>query len=303
MRAFNSRRGAYSEKRRPPWLFLLIFAAALLTVTVIIGNLLPLLLNEAAYEALRQGTEEEEPPQIQSTVKRLHAYAYTLGADLDDVWENPHASVTLNAPSTRLSYTSAVASYLGYESYRSTNLNDSMEELDEAASYISGIFYPYAPYLESEDLRDAEAARETALMREFLRAGGDEILLRSLPFSQDGIELSDILNYVENVSTALGNTPVVVAVPLSVLGEKNSHRLLVRLSEVADRLCLDLGAADGSLTPEGWLSECDYYLSQYQMRLLLSQSQTDLIAAADNLNDVQTFTRIPDAQLGIPEPK
>lgn len=295
---FGNRRSAYSEKRRSPLLIILIIAALVLVVTVIIGNLLPLFLSDAAYEALRGGAENEEPPQIHSTVKRLHAYAYTFGASVQDVWENPQASVTLNAPSTRLSYTSPVAKHLGYDSYRQSDLFDSMETLDEAASYISGVFYPHAPHLLDEELRDAEALREAALMREFVRAGGDEILLRDLPFANGEIDTADILSYVETVSTVLGDTPVVVAVPLSVLqSSEKSHRLLVRLLEVSDRLALDLGAADGSMTPEGWLSECDYYLSQYEMRLLLSESQTELIAAAEELPDLQTFTRIPNAQL------
>lgn len=300
MRPFNRSRSTYSETRGFPWKFLLIFAGAILAVTVIIGNLLPLLLNEAAYEALRDGKEETDTPRKESDVKRLHAYAFTLGADLDSVWENPHASVTLNAPSASLAYTSEVASYLGYDSYRSKSLTSGMEALDEAASYISGVFYPYAPYLSDEGRRDAEALREVALMREFLREGGDEILLRDLPFTKDGIALSDILSYLETVKGGIGDAPLVVAIPLSSLDGKNGHRILSRISEVADRLALDLGSADGSMTPEQWLSECDYYLSQYDMRLLLSASQTELIAEADGLRDIQTFTRIPDAQLSRP---
>lgn len=295
---FGNRRSAYSEKRRSPLFIILIVVAVVLVVTVIIGNLLPFLLSDAAYEALRGDKESDQPPVINSTVKKLHAYAYAFGDSVGDVWENPQASVTLNAPSTRLTYTSPVASHLGYDSYRQRDLFECMETLDEAASYISGVFYPHAPLLSSEDLRDAEALRESALMREFVRAGGDEILLRDLPFSNEEIDLADILSYIETVSTALGDTPVVVAVPLSVLQSTNkNHRLLTRLSEVSDRLALDLGAADGSMTPEGWLTECDYYLSQYEMRLLLSESQTDLIAAAEGLSDLQTFTRIPNAQL------
>ena len=294
----GSRRSAYSEKRRSPLFIILIVVAVTLVVTVIIGNLLPLLLSDAAYEALRGNEEDDTPPAIQSTVKKLHAYAYSFGDGVQSVWENPQASVTLNAPSTRLTYTSPVATHLGYDSYRQRELFESMETLDEAASYISGVFYPHAPLLSSAELRDAEALRETALMREFVRAGGDEILLRDLPFSSEEIDTADILSYVETVSTVLGDTPVVVAIPLSVLQSADKpHRLLTRLLEVADRLALDLGYADGSMTPAGWLSECDFYRSQYEMRLLLSESQTDLIAAAENLPDLQTFTRIPTAQL------
>jgi hypothetical protein len=217
---------------------------------------------------------------------------------VSNVWETPQVSVSINAPSGRLTYASEAAKHLGYSSFRTPALYESMEELDEAASYISGVFYPYAPHLADEDRRDAEAYREIALMREFLRAGGDEILIRSLPFGEEGVELSDLCAYVESVSTALGDAPVAVAVPLSALtSTKAAHRLLSRLSEVCDRLVIDLGAADGSLSPEQWLAECDYYITQYEMRILLSETQTDLLAATDKYTYVQTFTRIPDAQL------
>lgn len=291
----GSRRGAY-EKRRSPWIILAIVAATVLVITLIVGNLLPLLLNDAALEALRGGEDTPTPTPSTSTVKRLHAYAYTLGDALDSVWESPHASVTLNFPSGALTYASPVATHLGFVSYRSEELSKCMEELDEAASYISGVFYPLAPTLSSEELRDAEALREAALMREFLRAGGDELVLRGLPFEDGEIELSQILSYVETVSATLGDTPVVIAIPLSALEGKTAHRLLTRLAKVADRLALDLGAADGSLSPEEWLAECDYYLEQYEMRLLLSETQTDLIVAAEDLPDLQTFSRIPDDQ-------
>lgn len=299
---FHERRSAYSEQRKSPLPLILIVLAITLALTVLIGNLLPLFLSDAALEALRGDGGEKEPPRVTSSVKKLRAYAYLLGGDLGDVWENPHASVSLNAPSSSLAYTSTVAGYLGYSSYRSAKLAECMEELDEAATYISGVFYPRAPYLSSEALRDAEAAKETALMREFLRAGGDEILLRDLPFGVDGVELEDILSYVETVATALGDSPTVVAVPLFALSDgKSAHRILSRLADVADRLALDLGAADGSLSPEDWLKESDYFLRQYEMRLLLSETQTDLALAADGYADLQTFTRIPATQLSRPE--
>lgn len=297
----SRRRGNYSESRKFPWLFLLIFVSVVLAVTVTVGNLLPLLLGEEEIGALQGGKEEEGSPRPESTVKRIRARAYTLGASLDSVWEYPHVSVSLNAPSGRLAYVSAVSKHLGYDSYRTRAFGESMEELDDAASYISGVFYPYAPYLSSKDLCDAETQKEIALMREFLRAGGDEILLRDLPLLDEEIDLSDILSYVETVSDSLGDAPLVVAVPLSALEGKTAHRLLTRLGEVCDRLALDLGAADGSMTPEEWLTECDYYLSQYQMRLLLSESQTELLSAAEDRDDVQTFTRIPADELSRPE--
>ena len=139
--------------------------------------------------------------------------------------------------------------------------------------------------------------REIALMREFLRAGGDEILLCGMPFGEEGADLSAILSYAETVKEALGEAPLVISVPYSALQSGNSHRLLSRVGEVCDRLALDLGEADGSLTPESWLTECDFYLTQYDMRLLLCETQRELTAAAQTRADVQTYSRLPEGQL------
>ena len=129
--------------------------------------------------------------------------------------------------------------------------------------------------------------REAAILREFLREGGDEILLMGLPFNTEGVKSSAILSYVKTIKSSLENAPLAVAIPLSALDGEAGYRLLAGLSSECDLLALDLTAADGSRTPAEWLAECDYYLSQYDMRLVLSESQKELAEQAVTLSDIE----------------
>ncbi len=282
---FHNRR-SYSERRRSPLRIILIVACAAILLTVIVGNLLHVVLSKEDYDALRDDPKIPEPPKFTSTVKNVHAYPYSLGASLDSVWERSQVSVTINFRDGTLAYVSPVSTHLGFSSASEKALENGMDQLSEAASYISGVFYTDTPSLDVA-LSDAEAMREAALLREFLRLGGDEILLMGLPFQAENVKTSSILSYVKSIKTTLENAPLVVAVPLSALDGEGGHRLLAALSAECDLLALDLTAADGSKTPEEWLTECDYYLSQYDMRLILSDAQKDLVERAEALSDIE----------------
>ena len=285
---FHNRR-SYSERRRSPLRILLIVAIAAILLTVIIGNVLRLTLNEEDYLSLREPPKAPDPPRFTSSVKKLHAYPYTFGNSLDSVWENSQVSLTVNTPDGTLFYTSPVSAHLGFSSSSEKELEVNLDRLGEAASYVSGVFYSKAPSLSSSALCDAEAMREAAILREFLREGGDEILLMGLPFKNKEVKTSLILSYVKAIKTALEDAPLAVAIPLSALEDDSAHRLLSSLRAECDLLALDLTAADGSLTPEEWLAKCDYYLSQYDMRLILSDAQDALVEAAMSLPDVEVI--------------
>ncbi|MBE6588640.1 MAG: hypothetical protein E7643_00550 [Ruminococcaceae bacterium] len=284
-------RRSYSERRRSPLRIILITVAAAILLTVIVGNLLRVTLGDEELLALQELPKTPEKPSFTSSVRNVHAYTYTLGSSLDRVWESSHASVSLNSPDGTLSYTSPVASHLDVPSHSERDLEVSMDRLNEAATYISGVFYTKAPTLASLSLCDAEAARDAALMREFLREGGDEILLLGLPFGNKEVKTSLILSYIKAVKSSLEDAPLAVALPLSAIDGKNGHSLMASVAAECDLLALDLRTADGSRTPEEWLAECDYYLSQYDMRLILSETQTELIAAAERLSDIQTVKK------------
>lgn len=288
---FLHHRRSHSEKRHSPLRIVLAVILLAVLLTVIVGNVLRLFLTEEDYTGLREQPSVPTPPSFTSTVRHVRAYHYTFGTSLERVWETSHASVSLNTPEGALLYKSPAAAHLGFSSQSETALASGMAKLQEAATYVSGVFYPQAVYL-ADELCDAEAAKETALMREFLRAGGDEILLLGLPFSNPDISTVKLLTYVRTVNRALGDIPLSIALPLSVIEGKNGYNLMAALSSECDVLALDLRGADSSKTAEEWLNTADYYLSQYSMRLILSESQTELLTAAERISNLQTVRKI-----------
>lgn len=300
MRLFHRHRhrNVYGEKKIAPWMIVLLCIAVAVLVTVIIGNLLNGLLDEETYRRLTNGEETTtaQPTDFRSPVRDVHAYAFSFGDDFDRLWEAPEVSVTLNLPNGTFLYTSAVAERLGCSvREEATDLHFGMEELNAVASYVSGIFYPSAFAEDDEDLRYAETAKESALLQEFVRAGGSEILLCGLPLQEETVDTEAILAYIQTIQYAVGDdTPVGVALPLSFVTRAGSWKVIGKLLRTCDFCALDLREADNTKDPSEWLRECDYYLTQYDMRLLLCETQTDLLEAAAEQNNIQTAIAEPE---------
>ncbi len=300
MRLFHRHRhrNVYGEKKISPWMILLICIAATLIVTVIIGNLLNGLLDEETYRRLTSGedTTSAQAPNDPSPVRDVHAYAFSPGEDTDRLWEMPEISVTLNLPNGTLFYASAVTERLGYSSLHTFDLQTDMEELTAIASYISGIFYPSAFAEEDTGLRYAETAKESALLQEFVNTGGNEILLCGLPLENETVDTDAILSYIHTIRHAVGDdTAIGVAFPFSFVTRAGSWKVIGKLLGSCDFCALDLREADNTQEPTVLLQDCAYYLTQYDMRLLLCETQTDLLEAAWEQNDLQTATAEPSA--------
>ena len=129
--------------------------------------------------------------------------------------------------------------------------------------------------------------------------GGREILLVGLPFT--GASTERIQSYLEILKRALGTAPLVVAVPFSTATGVGSWELLPKLLIYADLLALDM---QDTYVPDGTsdlLDATDYYLRQYDMRLLLSTANTNLLQLPriQAIGDRQVITAPPEV---IPEP-
>lgn len=258
-----------------------IAVAAVILLTVIVGNLLTLWLDDETYARLTQGTPEEEPTEVlhKTELPNVNAYPYTLGDDPSKVLDFPAISISLNKPDGTLNYVSDVSSHQGLSGNGNVALTDSMQALAPYAVYVSGVFYPQAFRYDTEDLRFAATAAEGALLREFLRSGAKDVILAAIPF--ESVSKADILAYVKSVKAALGEQPLGVAVPLSVAQREDSWELLGELLEVCDFCALDVTsvATDAGGTPvtaPEILGSADYFLTQYDMRLMLTDAQTDL---------------------------
>lgn len=280
------RRGALS-----PLAIVLICAGAALLLTVIIGLMLNVSLDDETYDRLTKGekAEEEQTETNKSYTRNVHADAYVFGKDAESVWENlAEISITLNTPTGQLNYTSEVATYLGMESVTERVLYDDMAEVNLFVNFVGGVFYPQALYNEGSDLQYAAAAKECALMKEFLHAGGNEILLCGIPFNRT--DTASILRYVKQVKAMAGDTPVGVAVPLAIARADGAWTLLESLAKECDFLAIDLCETASVGGAEQILTDARYYIQQYDMRVLLSEVQEELIVAAFTYPDVQIIT-------------
>ena len=268
-----------------------ICLAAAILLTVIVGNLLRGLLDDETYQKLTQGEEtdttEKEPPRI-TNVRNINAYPFALGQNAEDAVGMTSISVSVNTPNGTILYTSDVTEQLGLTATERIDLQETLGEVSAFVPYISGVFYPQAFEQETPDAHYAVSAVESAVLREFLHAGGSEILLCGLPLGDDHTDT--IIEYVKNLQFATGNAPIGIAIPLSVAADTNSWELLARLFDACDFLAIDLTAevcdnADlddtgYSPTADAILARCAYFTSQFDARLIFSDKQTALISTA-----------------------
>ena len=285
------RRGALS-----PLTIILICAGAALLLAIIIGLFLNVYLDDEAYDRLTKGEQEEEEIKTNKSYTRdVHAEAYVFGKeDSVSVWENSsEISITLNTPTGQINYTSEVVSFLGMQSISETVFYDAMGEVNMYATFAGGVFYPQALYNEGADLQYAAAAKECALMREFLHAGGSEILLCGIPYNRT--DTASILRYVKQIKAMAGDMPVGVAVPLAVARAEGAWNLLESLAKECDFLAIDLTETASVGGAEQILTDARYYIQQYDMRVLLSEIQEDLIVATYAYPDVQIITHYTPA--------
>ena len=291
MHLFGNRRNTVRRGALSPLAIILICAGAAFLLTIVVGLLLNVWLDDEAYDRLTKGEQkEEEKVEIDKSYTRdIHADAYVFGKEGESVWENfSEISITLNTPTGQVNYNSEVVTYLGMESVSGTALYDAMGEVYLFANFVSGVFYPQALYKEGADLQYAAAARECALLQEFLHAGGSEILLCGIPFGKT--DTASILRYVKQIKAMAGDSPVGVAVPLAVARADGAWTLLESLAKECDFLAIDLTETASVGGAEQILTDARYYIQQYDMRVLLSEKQDDLILAAYTYPDVQIIT-------------
>ena len=291
MQLFANRRNSHRRGALSPLTIILIVAGAALLLAIIVGLMLNVWLDDETYDRLTKGeeTEEEQPETNKTYTRDIHADAYVFGKEGESVWESFYEiSVTLNTPTGQVNYTSEVVSYLGMESVSSTVLYDAMSEVRMFANFVGGVFYPQALYQEGADLQYAAAAKECALIQEFYHAGGSEVLLCGIPFAQT--DTASVLRYVKQIKAMAGASPVGVAIPLAVARADGAWTLLESLAKECDFLAIDLTETTSVGGAEQILTDARYYIQQYDMRVLLSERQEDIILAAYTYPDVQIIT-------------
>lgn len=309
---FRRRKQHTAPRRIHPAAVVGIALGAAILLTVIVGNLLKLWLDDETFRRFTVGETEpplsDEAPPTPMRVPQVNAYPFVWGGDTEDMLGKTAATVALNSPDGKIPYASEVAAFYGLEVNEKIPLVESMEALSAAVPYVCGVFYANAPTQESEAVRYAAALNEAALMREFLQAGGDELLICGLPLESAAVPA--IRAYLQTVKQFVGDHPVGIAFPLALLKTDEGRWILNQLENDCDFCTVDLCGMETVPTPDEsetstpptdspsdqdtsssedatqepapptaseLLASCRYFLSQYKMRLSVSSDQTDLI--------------------------
>ena len=254
-------------------------------LALIIGNILNATLDDEKLAALKTPTAETPatPDIPDRRVQKVRAYPVAPGDDparitvgegvlLDAV------SVSLCTPDGILTYESSVADFQGRESLSMVSLADFMLDLTEEIPYVCGVYYPRSLTSRDDDVIFAAAATDAALLREFVRAGGSEILIAGASFDPE--DLPYLGDYLKALKEFLGDTPIALAVPYAYAVSDGAWQILPALSGLCDLLTLDLSAVSNEEMEHALLT-APYYLSQYRMRLAISASQSRWVAPVE----------------------
>ncbi len=272
------------DRKITPAAIIAICIASALLVSIIIGTLLKVFLDEEAYRRLVEPKEEEPAvaDPVLTNLPDLNAYPYVFGSDTDTI-QSGAVSVSINGPLGVLHYTSPVSAYLAIPDTAPHNFTETMIKLNENTNYISGVFYPQASGQQSSDLGYALALRERALIAEFLRNGGNDVLLCN-------VSLSQAADYVSAIKADTPTAAIGIAVPLA--DAQANEAQIPTLLKACDFCALDLRGITPAAEEDAYtlLKSLSYYLIGYDMRLLLSSDQTLLISQLQNFS-------VPDYQI------
>ena len=275
------------NRKLPPIAIVGICLGGAILLALLIGNLLNLWLDDEKMAELKGNSTEaptESSPELPDrTVRSIRAYPFSLGDKVDSLipeeGQSPEAvSVSINTPEGKMLYRSAVSQRLYPENDSQIDLKTQMAELTSSVSYVCGVFYPNLPVTDDMDLIYAVAAADAALLREFVSAGGAEILLMGVPLDTD--TLPSLGDYLKQLQAFLGETPVGLSVPWEVTSAEDGWELLTTVFPLADFLTVDLqNVSDDDM--ENALKAVDYYTKQYEMRLVISTEQAHWVSTVE----------------------
>lgn len=285
IRRLHYRRG--NRKLHPLAIVGICLGGAIL-LALLIGNLLNLWLDDEKMAELKgnqptESTDQPSPELPSRAVAEIRAYPFALGDEVESLipeeGQAPQAvSISINTPDGKMLYRSAVSQRLYPENDSEIDLKAEMSELVASVSYVCGVFYPNLPVTDDIDLIYAMAATDASLLREFVSAGGSEILLAGVALDSDALPC--LGDYLKQLQVFLGDTPVGLSVPWEAASAEDSWELLTTVAPLADFLAVDLQAVSEDHM-EAALKTADYYVRQYKMRLVISSAQARWVSAVE----------------------
>ena len=264
-------------------------------LTIILGNILNATLDDDKLAALKTPTAQTpETPEIPDRrVQNVRAYPFAPGDDPDRPVTGEGVildavSLSICTPEGVMTYVSPVADFQGRDSLSVVTLADCMTDLTAKIPYVCGVYYPQSLTARDEDVIFAAAATDAALLREFVRAGGSEILIVGASFAPE--DLPYLGEYLRTLKSHLGDTPISLAIPYAYASSEDAWQTIPALSGLVDLLTLDLSDVSNEDMEEALLT-APYYLSQYRMRLAISASQSRWVAPVEaSFSDYQILS-------------
>ncbi len=283
-RHLQYRRQVYRKRKLRLILIILGIVLALLLIGfLIIGNILNNRMEKG--DETDSDTLEMPDPNHPSPSSSLNAYPVALKTEdsssflsrIKSLKNKGHtaASVPLNQPNGHLLYRSSLATNLGI-SAETVSLSGHMTTAEEFGIHISGTFYLSAFSEKDELTRSVILAREAALVAEAILLGVDDVLLIAPDFGAE--HLSEFSRFLSTVRELAPDGTLGLTVSADLLASDEATKLMDTLSKELNFFALDATGDESGSSVEAIETKIQgslYYLLRYQMRVLLSEGDTD----------------------------
>lgn len=287
---------------------IIIVVVAFLLVSITVSVAVGLMLGRRADEYERNTVFEFSSAPYTSgdkTVRAVDAYAYSFGSDVKAYIARgvTDLSLCLRGSDGNLTYASSLGKMEGFcETEEDVSLSDYVADIHACGGYVCAYFYVKSFDIQDRYLRQLYRDYEIALINEAARLGVDDIMLVGLEVNDENI--TEVECYVKDMATAAEDSVLgVLMLPeLMKLTEEEIY-LGGRVRSVCDYIALDLrrlppntdkmpetestGSSEVQKSDlETVISDMEYYIKAYSMRIVLSKENSSLYNGAKALGVV-----------------
>lgn len=277
-KSYNARRDRVRRiSNHKKAIIIAVFTLLVTVFSVILGNCLGQTVKEQEKNELESPSPERIRYETLSDVRVNAKYfdiseiSYTPVATIER-WAalgRTSVSLTVRRTSGKLNYNSEIAKALGKDETSGLDIRELIGTFDDNNIHVSGIFESSFMF-NTEGLNDVYSAYEIQLVGELHSAGVDDILISGLKIDSENIETA--LDFLYDIRSKYKDAVIGVSMPYGVAISESGSYVAYMLSGVCDYIALDLSDVyeSGELTER--LSDCVYYISRYDARILLDSS-------------------------------
>lgn len=277
-KSYNARRDRVRRiSNHKKAIIIAVFTLLVTVFSVILGNCLGQTVKEQEKNELESPSPERIRYETLSDVRVNAKYfdiseiSYTPVATIER-WAalgRTSVSLTVRRTSGKLNYNSEIAKALGKDEASGLDIRELIGTFDDNNIHVSGIFESSFMF-NTEGLNDVYSAYEIQLVGELHFAGVDDILISGLKIDSENIETA--LDFLYDIRSKYKDAVIGVSMPYGVAISESGSYVAYMLSGVCDYIALDLSDVYESGELAERLSDCVYYISRYDARILLDSS-------------------------------